>query len=94
MDEDSRFSHKIYKSDPLLFKTYVGMEVNIVTEDGTATSGVVYTVDPVSERLGSLMQRVHLFPLYLSRLLLYHFTVSYCYRTVNKSVCKLSSVMR
>ena len=49
MDEDSRFSHKIYKSDPLLFRTYVGMEVNILTEDGTATTGVVYTVDPVSE---------------------------------------------
>ncbi|XP_076763253.1 gem-associated protein 6 [Xylocopa sonorina] len=49
MEESSNFSHKIYKSDPLLFKSYVDMEVNILTEDGTTISGIVYTVDPVSE---------------------------------------------
>ncbi|KOC61384.1 Gem-associated protein 6 [Habropoda laboriosa] len=49
MGENSDFSHKIYKNDPLLFKSYIGMEVNILTEDGTTISGIVYTVDPVSE---------------------------------------------
>lgn len=49
MEESSHFSHKIYKSDPLSFKNYVGLKVNILTEDGTTSSGIVYTVDPVSE---------------------------------------------
>ncbi|CAK9833972.1 Gem-associated protein 6 [Anthophora retusa] len=49
MEENSHFSHKIYKNDPLLFKSYIGMEVNILIEDGTTISGIVYTVDPVSE---------------------------------------------
>ncbi|OAD56032.1 Gem-associated protein 6 [Eufriesea mexicana] len=49
MQKNSNFSHKIYKNDPLLFKSYIGMEVNILTEDGTTISGIVYTVDPVSE---------------------------------------------
>lgn len=51
MQKNSNFSHKIYKNDPLLFKSYIGMEVNILIEDGTTISGIVYTVDPVSERL-------------------------------------------
>lgn len=50
MEENSNFSHSIYKNDPLLFKSYVGMEVNVLTESNTI-SGIVYTVDPVSERL-------------------------------------------
>ncbi|CAK9811532.1 Gem-associated protein 6 [Anthophora quadrimaculata] len=49
MEENSHFSHKIYKNDPLLFKSYIGMEVNILIEDDTTISGIVYTVDPVSE---------------------------------------------
>ncbi|XP_034174257.1 gem-associated protein 6 [Osmia lignaria lignaria] len=49
MEESSHFSHNIYKNDPVLFKNYVGFKVNILTEDGTTSSGVVYTVDPVSE---------------------------------------------
>ncbi|XP_053996463.1 gem-associated protein 6-like [Hylaeus anthracinus] len=49
MEDNSNWSHSIYKSDPLLFKSYIGMRVNISTVDGTTISGVVYTVDPVSE---------------------------------------------
>lgn len=55
MGENSHFSHKIYKNNPLLFKSYIGMKVNILTEDNTMISGVVYTVDPVSERLESFV---------------------------------------
>ncbi|XP_060814326.1 gem-associated protein 6-like [Bombus pascuorum] len=51
MEENSHFSHKIYKNDPLLFKSYVGKEVNISTEDNNTISGFVYTVDPVSESI-------------------------------------------
>ncbi|XP_043510398.1 uncharacterized protein LOC122528867 isoform X2 [Frieseomelitta varia] len=49
MEENLHFSHKIYKNDPLLFKSYVGKKVNILTEDDSTISGIVYTVDPVSE---------------------------------------------
>lgn len=49
MEENLHFSHKIYKNDPLLFKSYVGKKVNILTEDNSTISGIVYTVDPVSE---------------------------------------------
>ncbi|XP_043251773.1 gem-associated protein 6-like [Colletes gigas] len=49
MEENSDWSHNIYKNYPLLFKSYLGMEVDILTVDGTTASGVVYTVDPVSE---------------------------------------------
>ncbi|CAK9833973.1 Gem-associated protein 6 [Anthophora retusa] len=64
MEENSHFSHKIYKNDPLLFKSYIGMEVNILIEDGTTISGIVYTVDPVSERLGFILFLQLLFHLY------------------------------
>lgn len=60
MEESSHFSHKIYKNDPVLFKNYVGLKVNILTEDGTTSSGVVYTVDPVSERLEALTLYLHI----------------------------------
>ncbi|XP_076238392.1 gem-associated protein 6 [Calliopsis andreniformis] len=56
MNENSDFSHNIYKSDPLLFKSYVGMKANILTENGNTISGIVYTVDPVSESV-VLLQR-------------------------------------
>ncbi|XP_031835127.1 gem-associated protein 6 [Nomia melanderi] len=49
MEQNPKFSHNIYKKDPLLFKSYVGKEVNILNEDETTTSGIVYTIDPVSE---------------------------------------------
>ncbi|KZC13708.1 Gem-associated protein 6 [Dufourea novaeangliae] len=32
-----------------MFKSYVGREVNILTQDDSTISGTVYTVDPVSE---------------------------------------------
>lgn len=58
MEENSHFSHKIYKNDPLLFKSYVGKEVNISTEDNNTISGIVYTVDPVSERLENISYNI------------------------------------
>lgn len=58
MEENSNWSHNIYKSDPLLFKSYIGMEVDILTIDGITTFGIVYTVDPVSERLEFLAQHI------------------------------------
>lgn len=45
----TKFSHNIYKNNPLLFKSYVGREVKI-TADNSLYTGIVYTVDPVSER--------------------------------------------
>ena len=58
---DSNFLHNIYTSDPILFKSYVNKKVLITTEDSNIHSGIVYTVDPVSERLGC-----HIFLFFLS----------------------------
>ncbi|XP_017885146.1 gem-associated protein 6-like [Ceratina calcarata] len=49
MEQDLHFSHEVYKNDPLLFKSYIGMEVDILTVDGDTISGIAYTVDPVSK---------------------------------------------
>lgn len=50
-EEDSdKFCHNIYKNNPLLFKSYIGKEAKITTDDGSVHTGIVYTVDPVSER--------------------------------------------
>lgn len=54
--DDSSFSHKIYKNDPILFNSYVGNKVKITLQDGNIHHGVVYTVDPVSERLGKQLK--------------------------------------
>lgn len=43
--------HKIYTSDPIVFKQYVNKKVIITTDDCHVCTGIVYTVDPVSERL-------------------------------------------
>ncbi|XP_076173259.1 gem-associated protein 6 [Ptiloglossa arizonensis] len=59
MEENSNWSHNIYKSDPLLFKSYIGMEVDILTIDGITTFGIVYTVDPVSESVVLLQTCQH-----------------------------------
>lgn len=56
-EDNLNFSHKVYKNDPILFNSYVGKEVKITTKDEDVY-GIVYTVDPVSERLG---KRIHLF---------------------------------
>lgn len=53
-EEDSNFSHKIYKNDPILFNSYVGKETKISMKDEKIHHGIVYTIDPVSERLGKL----------------------------------------
>ncbi|EFN79897.1 gem-associated protein 6 [Harpegnathos saltator] len=48
-NEDSDFSHNIYKNDPILFNSYVGKEVKITMKDEDVHCGIVYTIDPVSE---------------------------------------------
>ncbi|XP_046833178.1 gem-associated protein 6-like [Vespa crabro] len=51
-EEDSnKFSHSIYKNNPLLFKSYVGKEAKVTTDNGSIHTGIVYTVDPVSESI-------------------------------------------
>lgn len=49
--------HKLYKNDPILFINYVEKEVKITTKDENVYCGIVYTIDPVSERLS---KRIHL----------------------------------
>ncbi|EFN73444.1 Gem-associated protein 6 [Camponotus floridanus] len=51
-EEDNLNSlHKVYTNDPLLFMTYVGKEVKIMTKDKNVYYGIVYTLDPVSESI-------------------------------------------
>lgn len=50
-EEDLNSLHKVYKNDPILFISYVGKEVKITTKDENVYHGIVYTLDPVSERL-------------------------------------------
>lgn len=52
--ENSDFSHQIYKNDPILLKSYVGKEIKITMKDEDVYHGIAYTIDPVSERLGML----------------------------------------
>lgn len=47
----TKFSHNIYKNDPILFKSYIGKEAKITTDNKSVYTGVVYTVDPVSESI-------------------------------------------
>lgn len=51
---DSDSAHKVYNNDPVSLKSYVNKSMLIKTRDGRDHTGVVYTVDPVSERLGFL----------------------------------------
>jgi len=44
------FSHLVYKNDPILFDSYIGKKVKITMKDENFYCGIVYTVDPVSER--------------------------------------------
>ena len=45
---------KIFNNDPVFFKSYVNKKVTITTDDGNAHVGIVYTVDPVSERFDNI----------------------------------------
>ncbi|XP_001601860.1 gem-associated protein 6 [Nasonia vitripennis] len=56
-DDSTNSLHKIYTNDPILFKSYVNEKVTITTEDSNVHTGIVYTVDPVSESV-VLMQPV------------------------------------
>jgi len=44
------FSHLVYKNNPILFDSYIGKKVKITMKDENFYCGIVYTVDPVSER--------------------------------------------
>jgi small nuclear ribonucleoprotein (snRNP)-like protein len=55
-EENLKFSHKVYKNDPILFTNYVEKEVNIMMKDKSSHRGIVYAVDPVSGRLEILLK--------------------------------------
>ncbi|XP_020282080.1 gem-associated protein 6-like, partial [Pseudomyrmex gracilis] len=50
-EENTEFLHNVYKNDPILFVNYVGKEVKIITKDENIHSGIVYTIDPVSDSI-------------------------------------------
>ncbi|XP_011502635.1 PREDICTED: uncharacterized protein LOC105366027 isoform X2 [Ceratosolen solmsi marchali] len=50
-NDSTSILHKIYTSDPILYKSYVNKKVTITTEDSNVHIGFVYTIDPVSESI-------------------------------------------
>lgn len=52
MNKEVRLSpiDSVYTVDPLELRKYVQKFVEVVTIDGEKLSGIVYTIDPVSER--------------------------------------------
>lgn len=48
--ESLNTDHVVFNNDPLLFKSYVNKRVTVTTVNNKKYSGIVYTVDPVSER--------------------------------------------
>jgi hypothetical protein len=40
----------VYTTNPLKLRNYIQKFVEVVTTDGEKLTGVVYTIDPVSER--------------------------------------------
>ena len=47
----AQFTHNVFKNDPVLFKSYINKKVHVLTEDESVQIGILYTIDPVSERL-------------------------------------------
>ena len=47
----SSFDHKIYKNDPVKLKSYVSKRCSVTTVDKITHTGIIYTIDPVTERL-------------------------------------------
>ncbi|XP_011311564.1 gem-associated protein 6 [Fopius arisanus] len=47
--DESKYSHRIYKNDPVKYKNYVDKRAKITCKDSSIYEGIVYTVDPVSE---------------------------------------------
>ncbi|XP_034936567.1 gem-associated protein 6-like [Chelonus insularis] len=43
--------HRVFKNDPLLFKSYLNKFVTVTTNNLNVYNGFVYTVDPVSESI-------------------------------------------
>ena len=41
--------HKVFKNDPVKFKSLVNKFVEVESVKGKKSSGIVYTIDPVSE---------------------------------------------
>lgn len=56
LTDDLNFSHQVYKNDPILHDGYIGKKVKIMMKDENVYCGIVYTVDPVSERLEKLLK--------------------------------------
>ncbi|XP_015118007.1 gem-associated protein 6 [Diachasma alloeum] len=50
-EDESKYSHRIYKNDPVEYRNYVNKRVKITGKDSSVYEGVIYTVDPVSESI-------------------------------------------
>ncbi|XP_012271829.1 gem-associated protein 6 isoform X2 [Orussus abietinus] len=48
-EDSSKFSHRVFNNDPLEFQGYVNKKVIVTARDSSVHTGIVYTVDPVSE---------------------------------------------
>lgn len=44
-------SHIIYHGDPILLQSYVNKQCTVTAIDQSVHTGIVYTVDPVTQRL-------------------------------------------
>lgn len=60
-EEITDSSYKLNKNSPTLFNSYIGKETTVTTTDKNIHYGVVYTVDPVSERLEELLKLFYLY---------------------------------
>lgn len=50
-NNELNYSHRIYHNDPIKFKNLINRHVKVVAKDSSVHHGILYTVDPVSERL-------------------------------------------
>lgn len=50
-DSESNYSHRIFKNDPIKFRSFINKRVSVIAKDSSVHEGILYTVDPVSERL-------------------------------------------
>ncbi|XP_043277375.1 gem-associated protein 6-like [Venturia canescens] len=45
------YDHIVYKNDPVLFKNYTNKRCTVTATDNSVHTGIVYTVDPVTESI-------------------------------------------
>lgn len=61
IEDNTRYTHKIYENDPTLFESYINQHVTIAAKDSSVHHGILYTVDPVSERLDGKQRIINYF---------------------------------